>query len=834
MFKLLRQDVAIHFTAFVFVVAVVATAAAMLAGTRQQELAERARLTEHFVSAAEATLNRNLLGIDLMLAGLPQLLDDAQVGAPVSQNDRTQRLLRGVQQRDMMLRDVVLLSAQGQVVAAADANTLRLGLALPAGFLGSVLAEEAPTLMVSAPVNNFMTGERSLYFARSVRLQGQALVAVAEVQLQLLADVIAQGEETKGLVVAFERDDGMLLATVPANERVLGSLIKPLSSAQLSGKVFQGPARLGGAESLVTARPTLYRNMQLSVSQPLHDAMARWRGERNVTLAVAGGFILLIVAVGRFALWNARSLRAARAQMAQSKASLEQALESMSDGLLLCDAQDRVLAWNARYLELFPWLRGVVAVGVPFERFIDIAAVYVQPDATEQEREAWKQIRRSRRHDDGGVHEQTLANGMVVHSVERATPEGGVVSVYRDITAGERRLQHALQAAEAANDSKSRFLAAMSHEIRTPLNAVLGLNGLILDTRLDAVQRKYAELIQSSGRSLLSLINDILDLSKVEAGCMSLRQVPFSPWQAVQDVMGMLGTRATARGLALDARCTPDPAQNQPPWLLGDADRFRQVLINLVGNALKFTERGRIELHLAYKWLPDGRVGLELSVQDTGIGIPAAALPTLFERFTQADNSSSRRYGGSGLGLAICREIITLMGGQISVRSKQGQGSTFRVLLALPVSQTKARAEALRSAPASANAAPRLHILVAEDDAVNQILIQALLEKLGHACDIVGDGRQAVAQVQRERYDLVLMDVQMPEMDGPQATRAIRLLAGTVAQIPIVAVTANAMLADRDEYMRAGMDDYVSKPIDPAVLNHTINMVLARSTAQAA
>ncbi len=834
MFKLLRQDGAIHFAVIVFVLAVLATAAAMLAGSRQHELAERARLTERFVSGAEAALNRNLLGIDLMLAGLPQLLDDAQISAPVVHNERAQRLLRGVQQRDMLLRDVVLMTPQGQVVAAADANTMRLGLALPAGFLGSVLAEAAPTLMVSAPANNFMTGERSLYFGRSVRLQGQALVAVAEVQLQLLADIIAQGEEIKGLVVNFERDDGLLLATVPANERVLGSLIKPLSSLQLSGKVFQGPARFGGAESLLTARPTLYRNMRVSASLPLHDALARWRSERNATLAVAGGFILLIVAVGRLALRNARSLRAARAQMAQSKASLEQALESMSDGLLLCDAQDRVLAWNARYLELFPWLRGVMAAGVPFEHFIGVAAAHVLPHASEHEREAWKQVRRARRHGDGDVHEQTLANGMVVHSVERATPEGGIVSVYRDITAGERRLQLALQAAEAANDAKSRFLAAMSHEIRTPLNAVLGLNGLILDTRLDAEQRKYAELIQGSGRSLLSLINDILDLSKVEAGCMSLRQAPFSPWQAVQDVVGMLGTRASARGLELNVRCTPEPAQVPPPWLLGDADRFRQVLINLLGNALKFTERGRVELHLTHQWLADGRVGLSLSVQDTGIGIPAAALPTLFDRFTQADNSSSRRYGGSGLGLAICREIITLMGGQISVQSTPGQGSIFSLSLALPVSLAAARVEALRSVPAGPADVPRLNILVAEDDAVNQILIQALLEKMGHACDIVGDGRQAVAQVQRERYDMVLMDVQMPEMDGPQATRAIRALPGAVAHIPIVAVTANAMLSDRDDYMRAGMDDYVSKPIDPAELSKAINGALARRWAEAA
>jgi CheY-like chemotaxis protein len=258
---------------------------------------------------------------------------------------------------------------------------------------------------------------------------------------------------------------------------------------------------------------------------------------------------------------------------------------------------------------------------------------------------------------------------------------------------------------------------------------------------------------------------------------------------------------------------------------MGDPSRLRQVLFNLVGNALKFTERGEVLVKLGQQPLDDGRVQLQIEVSDTGIGIPAELMPRLFDRFVQGDNSTARRYGGSGLGLAISHDLVALMGGDIRVRSQLGSGSTFTVCLPLALADLAAAPEA--GTPTALEAAPHRRILVAEDNGVNQILIKAMLDRLGHYCDIVADGLEAVRQVQAAHYDLVLMDLQMPGMDGETATREIRLLPGALAHIPIVAMTAHAMPGDRQAMLDAGMTDQLTKPLDLAVLAATITRVTA-------
>ncbi len=429
------------------------------------------------------------------------------------------------------------------------------------------------------------------------------------------------------------------------------------------------------------------------------------------------------------------------------------------------------------------------------------------------------------RNDEVGRMAQALAV-FRDHAIERRNAELALRRRSEELVALNHDLLKARDAAESANRIKSEFLASMSHEIRTPMNGIIGMVHVLMTTRLQADQRDKLTTLANAASSLLNILNDILDISKIEAGRLELDVAPFSPRRMLEDMLALWRPSAVNKGLALNSEIAGD----LPQVLMGDANRIGQIVANYLGNAIKFTERGAVTVKLSGQNQADGGFRLRVAVSDTGIGIPPDTIPQLFQKFSQIDNSTTRRYGGTGLGLAICRELAQLMGGQVGVNSVPGNGATFWVAVdlrvadqaILPLPDLHARSRLL-ALPGER----RLNLLVVEDNQINQVVIAAMLRNAGHDCEIAKDGMEAVKAVQVHDFDGVLMDIQMPVLDGVEATQMIRGLGGRFIHLPIIALTANAMAGDEERYLGLGMNDYVAKPIDP----DRLTLALRRSVA---
>jgi len=391
-----------------------------------------------------------------------------------------------------------------------------------------------------------------------------------------------------------------------------------------------------------------------------------------------------------------------------------------------------------------------------------------------------------------------------------------LISANRYLEETGRLAREMAERAEALSAAKSEFLANMSHEVRTPLNGILGMTDLALQTELASDQREYLELVKSSAHALMTLVNDILDFSKYEAGKLPLESVEFSLRSVLQDLLRPLALRASRGGLTFEWHVGEDV----PDLLVGDPLRLGQIVQNLVGNAIKFTEAGKIEVRTRTEFIEGSKIAVRFAVADTGVGIAPEKHATIFEPFTQADGSTTRKYGGTGLGLSIASGLVELMDGRIWLESKPGEGSTFYFTVAF---------ELPAPAPPRQNHKRKMRILVAEDNSVNQRLATRLLEREGHNVEVAGSGKEALDLLGTKEFDLVLMDVQMPDLDGVQATARIREAErGSGRRVPIVAMTAQTTEADRERCLQAGMDAYVTKPVRITELMSKIEYVCAR------
>ena len=530
---------------------------------------------------------------------------------------------------------------------------------------------------------------------------------------------------------------------------------------------------------------------------------------------------------------NITARKAVEAQLAEQLNFVEILLEATPTAIYLKDRSGRYIRFNRAFEDLFGivrsrWFGKTVFDLVPGES----AAMMHQKDMDLFERgEVQTYEATFTNHKTGAMREGLYWKAPLTNDRGEIT---GLVGTIMDVTENNRvnaELREAKTQAEVANKAKSDFLANMSHEIRTPMNGVIGMTDLALDTALNDAQREYLNVVKSSAQALMVILNDILDFSKIEAGKLQIENIDFSPSVVIEDTLKAVVARAEKKGLTISTQMDSD----LPKSMRGDPGRIRQVLTNLCDNAIKFTANGSISIEARSAHLADSQHDeLHLCVRDTGIGIPASKLGAIFAAFTQADTSTTRQYGGTGLGLTICARLVELMGGKIWVESEFGHGSAFHFTVRLQSVNVQTASSNTGNAIQTPNANPtaaetisrHLNILLVEDNLVNQKLATLLLQKWGHVCTLAQNGQEAVDLFPSQQWDLILMDMQMPVMGGLEATRLIRGHESNERRTPILAMTANAMAADRQACLDAGMDDHLSKPLNAKSLQACIERLV--------
>ena len=678
-------------------------------------------------------------------------------------------------------------------------------------------------LFVSKPVLGRISGKWSMQFTRKLLAPDGSFAGVLVVSIDpdYLSSFYNSLDIGQGSITLMGLD-GVVRAHAPPVARALGEKVSPAIAAEVSTGNLAGhlatARNVDGVDRFYVFRRIEQQPLAVLVGLSRHDIFVPY--ERDVlSYLIAGTAVSLGVAlIGSLLIRQGMRLQAAQA-------AFSVAVEHMAQGLLMTDRDGIVRVINRRAVELLDLPPEMGRPGIHQDIGTDYLRKRGEFDPVGDDLIVRRMI--DSRTAGPTYYERTRPNGMTLAVRTEPLPHGGTVRTFADVTLrknNELALAAARDAAERAQQAQAAFVATMSHEIRTPLNAISGLAGLLIDSRLPEREAGYAKTLREAADSLTQIVNDILDFSKLDAGRLGLEDVAFDLPGLLDGVVGLLHVKADEKHIALRT----DIAAGVPSSVVGDPGRLRQVLVNLVGNAIKFTGVGEVVIaaHVEHGG-DDGRL-LHLAVRDTGIGIPPTAIAHIFDEFYQVDHSTARRFGGTGLGLAISRRLVEHMSGAIAVESIEGQGSVFHIRLPLRAVVEPVAPDTPPAAPVPEAAEPgRLRILLAEDNATNRLVAITRLEKLGHRVDAVANGAEAVEMVQRMPYDLVLMDVMMPEMDGIAATRAIRALNHPVSRIPIVAMTANVMQEQREEYAAAGMDDFVGKPFTAAELTDAISRAMA-------
>ena len=687
-------------------------------------------------------------------------------------------------------------------------------------------------LRIGLPVRASGNGRWVLNVTRRIIAQGDGFggIVVATVNLDYFTRFYDALDLAHAAVVVLGAD-GIVRARVPNAENVIGQPYRGNAAEELllgerERGQFRGASAYDGITRLYGYNRVADYPLTVLVGLNVGEAFANYRGHARLAVS-AGVAIMLLLLLGALTMLRQHQ------RLTGSQRALSATLENISQGIMMIDPSGGMPVMNRRAVEL---------LGLPAEllrpdtKFRDIVGwqlaqgEFGPPDKVPAS--IIEVLRTGKPYPLPEARERRRPNGVVLEIRGEVLPNGGTVRTYTDITdrrRNERALAMARDAAEAAGRARAEFLAVMSHEIRTPMNGIIGVAGLLMDMKLAANETHYVRIVLDSAQHLLQLINDILDFSRLDVGRLDLEEAPLDLRAVLRESLEILGHSAQSKEVTL----VHDIAADIPTNLLGDSHRLRQVLLNLVGNAIKFTSAGRVSVivqRIRSETTEAGHaIRLSFAIIDTGIGIPADAIGKLFNEFTQVDSSISRRFGGSGLGLAISRGLIEQMGGHISVESAVGVGSTFRFDIRLRVAtliadELPATDLAL---PAPAPRSAGLAVLVAEDNLTNRLVATRMLERLGHRVTAVENGVQALRAVAAGGFDMVLMDVMMPEMDGIAATIAIRALPGPRAAIPIIGLTANLLAADRDRCFAAGMNHFETKPITLSRMEAAIARVLA-------